>query len=151
MTEVGAWRNSKVLGYGEVKPDDIQYGGFYTQEDAREIVKYARDRFIEIVPEVDIPGHSQAAVASYPEFLACDSQNSHEVWRYQGVSTDVINVSNPRAVQFAEDVIDELTEVFPYAYLHWEETNVLLTSGIQMLVVRNNSNRFKAPTIVTYR
>lgn len=68
LTEVGAWRNSKVLGYGEVKPDDIQYGGFYTQEDAREIVKYARDRFIEIVPEVDIPGHSQAAVASYPEF-----------------------------------------------------------------------------------
>lgn len=118
LTEVGAWRNSKVLGYGKVKPDDIQYGGFYTQEDAREIVKYARDRFIEIVPEVDIPGHSQAAVASYPEFLACDSQNSHEVWRYQGVSTDVINVSNPRAVQFAEDVIDELTEVFPYAYLH---------------------------------
>lgn len=118
LTEVGAWRNSKVLGYGEVKPDGIRYGGYYTQDDAREIVKYARDRFIEIVPEVDIPGHSQAAVASYPDFLSCDSQNSHEVWRYQGVSTDVINVSNAKAVAFAKDVIDELTEFFPYSYIH---------------------------------
>lgn len=118
LTDVGAWRNSKVLAYGEVKPDSIYYGGFYTQDDAREIVKYAQDHFIEIVPEVDIPGHSQAAVASYPEILACDPQNSHEVWRYQGVSTDVINVSSPLAVKFAEDVIDELTEIFPYSYLH---------------------------------
>ena len=118
LTEVGAWRNSKVLGWGDVKPDGQRYGGFYTQEDAREIVQYARDRFIEIVPEVDIPGHSQAAVASYPEFLACDPHNSHEVWLWQGVSTDVINVSNPQAVQFAKDVIDELTEVFPFGYLH---------------------------------
>lgn len=118
LTSVGAWRNSKVLAYGEVKPDSVYYGGYYTQDDVREIVKYARDRFIEIVPEVDIPGHSQAAVASYPDVLACDPQNAHEVWRYQGVSTDVINVSNPLAVKFAEDVIDELTEIFPYSYLH---------------------------------
>lgn len=118
LTEVGAWRNSKVLGWGDVKPDGIKYGGFYTHEDAKEIVAYAKELFIEIVPEVDIPGHSQAAVASYPEFLACDPQNPHEVWLWQGVSSDVINVANPLAVGFAKDVIDELTEIFPFEYIH---------------------------------
>ena len=118
LTEVGAWRNSKVLGWGEVKPDGQRYGGFYTQKDAREIVRYAQERFIEIVPEVDIPGHSQAAVAAYPEFLSCDPQNKHEVWLWQGVSADVINVSHPQAVQFAKDVIDELTAIFPFRYIH---------------------------------
>ena len=118
LTEVGAWRNSKVCGWGDVKPDGIRYGGFYTQKEAREIVEYAKERFIEIVPEVDIPGHSQAAVASYPEFLACDPEKPHEVWLWQGVSSDVINVSNPKAVQFAKDLIDELTEIFPFEYIH---------------------------------
>ena len=118
LTEVGAWRNSKVLGWGDVKPDGMKYGGFYTHEDAKEIVAYAKELFIEIVPEVDIPGHSQTAVASYPEFLACDPQNPHEVWLWQGVSSDVINVANPLAVGFAKDVIDELTEIFPFEYIH---------------------------------
>lgn len=118
LTEVGAWRNSKVLGWGDVKPDGMKYGGFYTHEDAKEILAYAKELFIEIVPEVDIPGHSQAAVASYPEFLACDPQNPHEVWLWQGVSSDVINVANPLAVGFAKDVIDELTEIFPFEYIH---------------------------------
>lgn len=118
LTSVGGWRNSKVLGWGDVKPDGQRYGGYYTQEEAREIVKYARERFVEIVPEVDIPGHSQAAVASYPNFLACDYTNKHEVWLYQGVSTEVINVSNPKAVQFAKDVVDELTNIFPFGYIH---------------------------------
>jgi hexosaminidase len=118
LTEVGAWRDSKGLGYGDVKPDTERYGGYYTQEDIKEVVAYAKSRFVEIVPEIDIPGHSQAAVASYPEFLACDPQNPHEVWKWQGVSTDVINVSNPKAVQFAKDVIDELIELFPFGYIH---------------------------------
>lgn len=118
LTEVGAWRESKVLAYGEVKPDGKRYGGFYTQEDIKEVVAYAKERFIEIVPEIDIPGHSQAAVASYPEFLACDPENKHEVWLWQGVSADVINVANPKAVQFAKDIIDELTELFPFGYIH---------------------------------
>lgn len=118
LTEVGAWRNSQVLGYGEVKPDGKRYGGFYTQDEIREVVAYAKERFIEIVPEIDIPGHSQAAVASYPEFLACDPEQKHEVWLWQGISTDVINVANPQAVQFAKDVIDELTELFPFGYIH---------------------------------
>ncbi len=118
LTSVGAWRESKVLGWGDTKPDGEHYGGYYTQDDAREIVAYARERFVEIVPEVDIPGHSQAAVASYPEFLSCDPEQPHEVWLWQGVSADVINVAEPRAVQFAKDVIDELTGIFPFGYIH---------------------------------
>ena len=118
LTEIGAWRDSKVCAWGDVKPDGIRYGGFYTREDIKEVVEYAKERFIEIVPEVDIPGHSQAAVASYPEFLACDPENKHEVWLWQGVSGDVINVANPQAVQFAKDVIDELTDMFPFGYIH---------------------------------
>ena len=118
LTEVGAWRDTKVCAWGDVKPDGIRYGGFYTHEDIKEVVAYAKERFVEIVPEVDIPGHSQAAVASYPEFLACDPENNHEVWKWQGVSGDVINVANPLAVQLAKDVIDELTELFPFGYIH---------------------------------
>ena len=118
LTEVGAWRDTKVCAWGDVKPDGIRYGGFYTHEDIKEVVAYAKERFVEIVPEVDIPGHSQAAVASYPEFLACDPENNHEVWKWQGVSGDVINVANPMAVQLAKDVIDELTELFPFGYIH---------------------------------
>lgn len=118
LTEVGAWRHSKALAYGSTVPDGERYGGYYTQEEACEIVNYAKERFIEIVPEVDIPGHSQAAVASYPELLACDPQNHHEVWLSQGVSADVINVASPKAVKFAKDVIDELTNIFPFGYIH---------------------------------
>ena len=118
LTEVGAWRDSRVLGWGDTKPDGIRYGGFYTQEDIKEVVAYARKRFVEIVPEVDIPGHSQAAVASYPGILACDKNVWHEVWKWQGISADVINVADPNAVRFAKDVIDELIEMFPFGYIH---------------------------------
>lgn len=118
LTTYGAWRNTMTLSWGNTLPDGERYGGYYTQDDVREIVAYARERFIEIVPEVDIPGHSQAAVTVYPEFLACDPENPHEVWLSQGVSTDVINVANPKAVQFAKDVIDELITLFPYQYMH---------------------------------
>ena len=118
LTEVGAWRNSKALAYGKAPNDTLRYGGYYTQDDIREIVAYAKQRFIEIIPEIDIPGHSQAAVAAYPEFLACDPEHKHEVWLGQGVSTDVINVAHPKALQFAKDVIDELIDLFPFSYLH---------------------------------
>ena len=117
LTEVGAWRNSRLLAWGDVKPDGQRYGGFYTQDDIREIVDYARERFIEIVPEIDMPGHFQAALAAYPE-LSCTPDQKHEVWLRQGVSGDVMNVASPKAVQFAKDVIDELTELFPFNYIH---------------------------------
>ena len=118
LTETGANRNSKSLGWGSLTPDTVSYGGYYTQDDIRDIVAYAADRFIEIVPEIDIPGHTQAAVASYPEILACDPENPHEVWLMQGVSDDVMNVANPAAVQMSKDIIDELIPLFPFPYLH---------------------------------
>lgn len=119
LTEVGAWRSSNSLAWrDQITTDDEYYGGFYTQDQIKEIVAYAKDRFIEVIPEIDIPGHTQAAVAAYPEILACDPQNPHEVWLSQGVSDDVMNVANPAAVQFAKDVIDELIPLFPYPYLH---------------------------------
>lgn len=118
LTKVGAKRTSTSLGWGDYNIDTVPYDGYYTQADIREIVAYAKDRFIEIVPEIDIPGHSQAAVAAYPEILACDPENPHEVWLEQGVSDDVINVANPAAVQFAKDVIDDVITLFPFGYLH---------------------------------
>ncbi len=118
LTEVGAKRKSRSLGWQSLEPDTLDYDGYYTQDDIREIVAYAKDRFIEVVPEIDIPGHTQAAVASYPDILACDPDQPHEVWRYQGVSPDVMNVSNPAAVKMATDIIDELIPLFPFPYLH---------------------------------
>lgn len=119
LTGKGAFRSSTKLGWRDViYPDSIPYGGYYTQDDIREIIQYAKDRFIEVVPEIDIPGHSQAAVAAYPEILACDPENPHEVWLMQGVSTDVMNVANPKAVQMVKDIFDEVVELFPYGFIH---------------------------------
>ena len=117
LTSVGAWRESKVLPWGDVPRDHQHYGGFYTQDDIREIVQYARERFIEIMPEIDMPGHFQAALAAYPE-LSCDPDAKHEVWVGQGVSADVMNVASPQALQFTKDVVDELISLFPFNYLH---------------------------------
>lgn len=156
LTEVGAWRDSKVCAWGDVKPDGIRYGGYYTREDIKEVVEYAKERFVEIIPEVDIPGHSQAAVASYPDFLACDPENKHDVWLWQGVSSDVINVANPLAVQFAKDVIDELAELFPFGYIHlggdecpthkWERN-----AGCQALLAEIGSTNYRDLQIHFYK
>ena len=118
LAEVAAQRKSDRLGWREQEADSIPYGGYYSDDEMREIVDYAADLFIEIIPEIDIPGHTQAAVAAYPELLACDPEAHHEVWTHMGVSDDVINVANPAAVQFTKDVIDHAIEIFPYGYLH---------------------------------
>lgn len=118
LATVAARRACDRLGWKGQQPDSTEYGGYYTDDQMRDIVAYAAERCIEIIPEIDIPGHSQAAVAAYPEILACDPENSHEVWRRMGVSDDVINVANPAAVKFAKDVIDHAIDIFPYGYLH---------------------------------
>ena len=96
-----------------------QYGPyFYTQDEMRDIVKYCADRHIEVLPEVDMPGHFKAAMAAYPEF-SCTPNEKHEVWTAQwGVNDDVLNVGNQMAIEFAEDIIDELCDIFPYPYFH---------------------------------
>lgn len=91
---------------------------FYTQEDMREVVRYAAARHIRVLPEVDMPGHFCAAMAAYPEF-SCNPKGEHTVPTHQGgVWNDVMDVSNPRAIQFVKDIIDELCDIFPYPYFH---------------------------------
>lgn len=94
------------------------YGPYsYTKEELKDIVDYAAKRHIEVVPEVDMPGHFVAALVAYPEF-SCAPWADREVWTRAGVSKDVLNVADPKAVEFAGDIIDELAEIFPYPYIH---------------------------------
>lgn len=96
--------------------DDTEYGRgyWYSQDDIREIVAYAKERHIEIIPELDFPGHMAAAIASYPEF-ACDTTIKHEV---QLVYADLLNVSNPKVVTFIKCLMKNLASLFPYEYIH---------------------------------
>lgn len=121
LTSVGSVRKyQQVWGNPEATTyyDYIPYGPYYyTQEDIKEIVAYAKLRFIEVVPEIDLPGHMQAAMAAYPEY-SCTPTAHHEVWTDYGISGDVLNVANPAAVQFVKDILDELTGLFPFEYIH---------------------------------
>lgn len=90
---------------------------FYTQDEIRDVVAYAKERHITIVPEVDMPGHSSAAMASYPEY-SCNPSGGHQVWSKGGISYDVINIANPAAVQFAKDVLSEIMDLFPGERIH---------------------------------
>ncbi|MDE6331948.1 MAG: family 20 glycosylhydrolase, partial [Muribaculaceae bacterium] len=96
--------------------DSIPYGGYYTQEQIRDIVDYASRRHITIVPEIDLPGHMQAALASYPE-LGCTG-GPYEVWQRWGISDDVLCAGNDSIYAFIDDVLDEITELFPSEYIH---------------------------------
>ncbi len=134
LTTVGAERVGMHLGWeNRQTADSYRYGPyFYTQKDIKEIVDYARDRFIEVIPEIDMPGHMQAAVTAYPELLACNKKEKHEVWNQAGVSRDVLNVAQDGVVNFAADVIGEISALFPFGYMHlggdecpidkWKET-----------------------------
>ncbi len=90
---------------------------FYTQEELRDVVAYAKERHIEIVPEIDMPGHFVAAMASYPEY-SCYPNGNHTIWSTGGISSDILNVANPEAVQFAKDILEELMDIFPYETIH---------------------------------
>ncbi|MCM1109087.1 MAG: beta-N-acetylhexosaminidase [Clostridium sp.] len=111
----GSWDVDPVYGrYFSYEP----YGPyFYTQDEARELVAYAKERHIEVIPEVEFPGHACAAVASYPEY-SCTPNGSHSVQLDGGIFSDVLNVGNEGALQFAKDIIDELIDIFPYEQIH---------------------------------
>ena len=97
---------------------NLPYGPyFYTPQEMREIVDYCAQRHITVIPEVDMPGHFVAALAAYPEY-GCDPTRPVEVWTTGGVSRDVLNVANPRALQFVKDILDELCDIFPGPYFH---------------------------------
>lgn len=116
LTEIGSKRSETVIGKNSGKYDGIPHEGFYTQEEAKEIVKYAAERFITVIPEIDIPGHMQAALAAYPE-LGCTG-GPYEVWKMWGVSEDVLCIGNDQSLKFLEDVFAELIEIFPSEYIH---------------------------------
>ncbi len=134
LTEVGAYRNGTIIGrYPGTGNDNIRYGGFYTQEEVKDIVQYAADRHITVVPEIEMPGHSSAAIAAYP-WLSCfpDEETNipahpseaskkmtgkkvQETW---GVFDDVFCAGKDSTFNFLQDVLDEVIPLFPSQYVH---------------------------------
>lgn len=117
LTEIGSHRKETIVAknFDPYIGDKTPYDGFYTQEQIKEIVKYAAQRQITIVPEIEMPGHSQAAIAAYPE-LACFGM-SYEVLTKWGVS-DVVLCPTPEVIQFYENILDEVIALFPGNYIH---------------------------------
>ncbi|MBL7924180.1 MAG: beta-N-acetylhexosaminidase, partial [Bacteroidia bacterium] len=116
LTEVGAWRNGSMVGpYRNQQYDTLRYGGYYTQEDIREVLGYAALRQITVIPEIEMPGHAMAALAAYPQFSCTGAVQ--EVARGWGVFDDVFCV-NDSTFAFLEDVLTEVLELFPSRYIH---------------------------------
>ena len=116
LTEVGSQRSRTVIGRNSGEYDETPHGGFYTQEEAREIVRYAQERHITVIPEVEMPGHALAALAAYPEF-GCTG-GPYEVCPLWGVFDDVFCIGNDQTIQFLEDVLAEVIDIFPSRYIH---------------------------------
>ena len=116
LTEIGAWRKGTVIGRNTGIYDHVRHGGFYTQEECREIVEYARERYITVIPEIDMPGHMIAALAAYPE-LGCTG-GPYEVERMWGVFDDILCAGKEETFRFVEDVLDEVMAIFPSEYIH---------------------------------
>ena len=116
LTQVGAYRNGTVIGHNSNLYDSVRHGGYYTQDELRDLIQYAAERHINIIPEIDLPGHMQAALATYSQ-LGCTG-GPYEVWRRWGVSEDVLCAGNEEAMQFAEDVLNEVMDLFPSPYIH---------------------------------
>ena len=116
LVTVGSQRSGTIIGTNSDLDDHTPYGGYYTQEEARDIVAYARARHITVVPEIDMPGHMLAALASYPE-LGCTG-GPYQVGHYWGVYKDVLCVANERVYQFVEDVLTEVMDIFPSEVIH---------------------------------
>ena len=114
LTSVGAWRiPASVPGSPKPKP----YGGYYTQQQVREIVAFAATRHVQIVPEIDMPGHAQAALAAYPELGSIDSHPSLPVSAKWGVHSHLFNLE-PGTFEFLQNVLDEVVQLFPSSYIH---------------------------------
>ncbi|SEA57145.1 hexosaminidase [Arachidicoccus rhizosphaerae] len=132
LTQMGAWRNGTIIGhYPGTGNDNQKSGGYYTQDQIREIIQYAADRYITIIPEIEMPGHASAAIAAYPELSTFPNQSTvvpeHTTWagstsgkqvqQTWGVFPDVFVPSN-NTFKFLQDVIDEVMALFPSKYIH---------------------------------
>ena len=116
LTLIGSIRKTTVLGHNLGFYDGVPHTGFYTQEQAREIVDYARQRYITVIPEIDMPGHMLGALAAYPE-LGCTG-GPYEVCSVWGVLDDILCAGNPKTLQFCKDVLDEIMQIFPSELIH---------------------------------
>ena len=116
LTEIGSQRSATVIGHNSGEYDGTPYGGFYTQEQIKEVIDYAKERYINIIPEIDLPGHMVAALAAYPE-LGCTG-GPYEVEKNWGIFEDVLCIGNDKTMQFIEDVLGEVADLFPYKYVH---------------------------------
>jgi hexosaminidase len=121
LTEVGAWRTETVVGRPNRDTtkntyDGMRHGGFYTQDDVREVVAYAAQRFVNVVPEIEMPGHAQAAIAAYP-WLGNHPNRQLEVWTRWGVNENILN-AEPRTIAFMQNVLAEVIELFPSKFIH---------------------------------
>ncbi|WP_461486787.1 beta-N-acetylhexosaminidase [Pedobacter sp.] len=143
LTEIGAWRNGSIVGLwpgkgneqikyqvlpnevkitpanAVIKTDGVRHGGFYTQDEIKEVIKYAADRYITIIPEIEMPAHSMAALAAYPEF-GTDPKSGYKVAETWGMMNKYNNVFQPseKTFGFLEDVLTEVMALFPSKYIH---------------------------------
>ena len=118
LTEIGAWRDSTLIGHYNDVPrvyEKKRTGGFYTQEQIKEVVEYASKRFISVIPEIEMPGHSRAALAAYPEYSCTGKQQ--EVPGLWGVFDDIY-CSKPETIEFMKKILEEIIPLFPSEYIH---------------------------------
>lgn len=134
LTEVGAWNVKKVGYFGTFSPptpnEPKTYGGFYTHDDIRELVKYAKERFVDILPEIDVPGHSLAAVVSYPELSCTEGVDKYSVRSGEEIMDwsrghppialvdNTLCPANEKVYTFLDKVMTEVAELFPFEYIH---------------------------------
>ena len=116
LTQIGAWRRGTQTGHSHESFDKLPHGGFYTQDQLKEMVEYAQKRNIRIIPEIDMPGHTLAALAAYPE-LSC-TKGPFKVLEHWGIQQDIMCAGNDYTYQFIEDVLDEIIEIFPSKIIH---------------------------------
>ncbi|MGV8964306.1 MAG: beta-N-acetylhexosaminidase [Candidatus Saccharimonadaceae bacterium] len=134
LTEIGAWRVEKIGTFNEFSqplPDEPKtYGGFYTQDDIREIIQYAKERFVDVMPEIDVPGHSLAAIASYPQLSCTEGADKYNVragepfmdWSQGAPPIAIIDntlcPANEFVYDFMDKVLTEVAQLFPFEYIH---------------------------------
>ncbi len=117
LTEVGSKRKETLVGhFGTNKYDGKEYGGFYTQDEIKEVVAYAKTKYVTIVPEIEMPGHAQAALAAYPQY-GCNQDKIYEVFTTWGISKDVY-CPREETFTFLENVLSEVIDLFPGQYIH---------------------------------
>ncbi len=118
LTEIGAWRDSTVIGpYNSGRYDHHRYGGYYTQKQIKEVVNYAKKRFITVIPEIEMPGHSAAAIAAYPK-LGCQEIHDRYVWSRWGSGKNSVYCPSNYTFHFLENVLTEVMKLFPSKYIH---------------------------------